>query len=41
MGPNVWNELPVSIRVAEHVPQIKKKLKDYFWGINFEFYYGW
>ena len=42
LGTSVGNELPVSIRAAEHVPQFKKKLKDYFLGgINVEFYYGW
>ena len=34
LGPSVRHELPVSIRVAEHVPWFKKKLKDYFMGDN-------
>ena len=32
LGPSVWNELPLSIRAAEHVPQFKKNLKDYLLG---------
>ena len=32
LGPSVWNELPLIIRAAEHVPQFKKNLKDYFLG---------
>ena len=34
LGPSVWNELPLGIRVAEDVPQFKKNLKVYFWGAN-------
>ena len=29
MGPLIWNKLPVSIRMAEHLLQFKKKLKDH------------
>ena len=30
LGLSVWNELPLSVRVTEKVPQLKKNLKDYF-----------
>jgi len=33
LEPSVWNELPLSICVRDHVPRFKKNLKIIFGGV--------